>query len=58
METSATTPPQAELLADPRGKPLGRVMAPKPGPVVGRASGTVYLMRPIRPAIHPSTGHR
>ena len=58
METNTTTPVRAEMLADPRGKPLGRVMAPKPGPVVGRASGTVYLMRPIRPAIRPPTGHR
>jgi hypothetical protein len=40
----------AETLADPEGRVLGRVVAPRPGPVVGRASGTVYLDRPLRPS--------
>jgi hypothetical protein len=46
-------PPCAEMLTDPEGQPLGRVTAPRPGPVVGRASGTVYLNRQPRfsPAI-------
>ena len=49
MKPSNTLQPRAETLADPDGRPLGRVVAPRPGPVVGRASGTVYLVRQPRP---------
>ncbi len=45
MEQGNKPAPRVELLADPDGYPLGRVIAPRPGPVVGRASGTVYLNR-------------
>jgi hypothetical protein len=45
MEPMNATPPRAETLSDPDGRPLGRVVAPRPGPVIGRASGTVYLVR-------------
>jgi hypothetical protein len=41
-------PPPIETLHTPEGKPLGRVVAPRPGPVVGRAAGTVYLTRTPR----------
>ena len=55
MEQTNPTPPRAETLAGPDGRPLGRVMAPKPGPVVGRASGTVYLNRQLcLPIRHPA----
>lgn len=54
MEPSHTAPPHAEDLADPQGQPLGRVLQPRPGPVIGRARGTVYLIRqpgvPLRPS--------
>jgi hypothetical protein len=46
--------PRAEVLADPEGRPLGRVLAPRPGPVIGRASGTVYLYRQPRPTCPPA----
>jgi hypothetical protein len=49
MEQSNAMPPRAEMLADPEGRPLGPVVAPRPGPVIGRASGTVYLNRQPRP---------
>ena len=52
---SLQEPLGAELLWDPHGEPLGRVVAPRPGPVVGRASGTVYLVRqPEPPAPRPA----
>ena len=38
-------PHPVETLHTPEGKPLGRVVAPRPGPVIGRAAGTVYLRR-------------
>ena len=57
QETNVTPPPRAEMLADPEGQPLGRVVAPRPGPVIGRASGTVYLNRQPR-AVRPSADLR
>lgn len=53
MEDTTTTASRAELLADPEGQPLGRIVAPRPGPVIGRASGTVYLGRPARRPARP-----
>jgi hypothetical protein len=41
-------PPPIETLHTPEGEPLGRVVAPRPGPVVGRSAGTVYLTRTPR----------
>ena len=62
MKQTSLLAPRAEVLADPEGRPLGRVLAPRPGPVIGRASGTVYLCRQPRPACPPAdlrhTGHR
>ena len=37
--------PVIATLHNHEGRPLGRLMAPRPGPVIGRAAGTVYLMR-------------
>lgn len=54
MKPSNTLQPRAETLADPDGRPLGRVVAPRPGPVVGRASGTIYLIRQPRPVRSPA----
>jgi hypothetical protein len=52
MEPTNAIPPRAEMLAGPDGRPLGPVVAPRPGAVIGRASGTVYLNRQPRP-VHP-----
>ena len=52
-------PPAIETLHTPEGRPLGRVVAPRPGPVVGRAAGTVYLTRtPHVPAGSEGWPHR
>ncbi|MGH7515977.1 MAG: hypothetical protein ACREOC_00700 [Gemmatimonadales bacterium] len=53
MEQSDAAPPCAEELADPHGRLLGRVVAPRPGPVTGRARGTVYLIRQARTPVPP-----
>jgi hypothetical protein len=37
--------PAVETLHNLEGRPLGRLVAPRPGPVIGRAAGTMYLMR-------------
>lgn len=61
MEPTKAAELPARMLDDPDGKPLGRVMAPRPGPVVGRASGTVYLVRSWRAtgsaALPPERGY-
>ncbi len=53
MEQGKPVPSHAEELVDPLGRPLGRVVDPRPGPVIGRASGTVYLVRPPGTRVRP-----
>jgi hypothetical protein len=58
MDQTNATPPRGEMLTGPDGQPLGQLVAPRPGPVVGRASGTVYLNRQPRPPIRPQADLR
>ena len=37
--------PQVVILRDPRGRPLGQVVAPTVRPDVGLGGGTIYLSR-------------
>ena len=37
--------PQVVILRDPRGRPIGQVVAPKVRPDVGLGGGTIYLSR-------------
>ena len=45
MERTVRGQVPLQTLHGPDGRPLGRLVAPRAGPLVGRDSGTIYLVR-------------